>query len=90
MNALRAEAERWMRPRLSRAQLVHFLDEDRERVAEERDCVRPTEREALRGADRPESRPAAHDGTAASRRQSVRTKLRIILSDYIGGLDWEQ
>jgi hypothetical protein len=92
INDFRAAAERWMRPRLSRAQVVHFLAEDRDRVVADRDCVRSAVREELRGAEREELLRLleANVGAAASRRQSAITTFRIMLSDYIDGLGREQ
>jgi len=78
--------------RPQRAQVVHFFAEDRARVTADRDDARPAAREALRGADREEllRLAEAHVGTAASRRQSVSTRFRIILYDSIGGLGRRQ
>jgi hypothetical protein len=66
----RALAERWIRPRLSRMELMHFLD-DRVRVAEDRDDVRPPERELW-----PDER--AQVGAAVRKRQREIIMVQII------------
>jgi hypothetical protein len=67
-----------MRPRLSRRQPVHFLEE-RARVPVDRAEVRPDEREELWPDE------WAQVGVAASRRQKAKTRFRITLYHPIGG-----
>jgi hypothetical protein len=79
-NALLAAGFGAIRPLAVRAQLPHFFVEDPVRPTAVRRSDRAADRGALRGAERAVLRLLdAHVGTAASRRQSARTKFRIIM-----------
>ena len=79
-NALLAAGPIAILPLAVWAQMVHFFVEDPARATAERRSERAADRGALRCAERAVLRLLdAHVGTAASRRQSARTKFRIIM-----------
>ena len=81
-NDLLAAGLRAILPLAVRAQDVHFVDEVWVRVAVDRRSVRPADRGALLGADRELRRLVdAHVWAEASRRQSKKASLRIIMQD---------
>ena len=80
MKDLRAAGERWIRPRLSRMQVVHLVAAALEPVTAERRSDRVADRGALRGAERGLLLLVeAHAGAAQTRRQSAMTNCRIIM-----------
>ena len=80
MKDLRAAGERWIRPRLSRMQVVHLVAGALEPVTAERRSDRVADRGALRGAERGLLLLVeAHAGAAQTMRQSATTNCRIIM-----------